>query len=159
MSGVDAAELLRVFQEQVRLRDRDVPPGWTLERVGKVRRSYADDGTGQGFAESPEGLDDPDAEIAAQVEFFTARGQAFEWKTYEYDEPADLTERLVKAGFVAEDPESLILGEVDRILEQPSSLPSKIRIRDVTTREDFDRIGELSVAVWGEDHRSFVKHQ
>ncbi len=74
---MDAQELLRVFHEQVRLRDRDVAPEWTLERVGKVRRSYADDGSGQGFAESPEGLDDPDAEIAAEVEFFTARGQAF----------------------------------------------------------------------------------
>ncbi len=67
---MDAQELLRVFHEQVRLRDRDVAPGWTLERVGKVRRSYADDGSGQGFAEAPEGLDDPDAEIAAEVAFF-----------------------------------------------------------------------------------------
>jgi len=153
---VTPEELLRVFHEQVRLSDRDVSPGWTVERVGKVRRSYL--GTAAGFVEAPEGLDDPDAEIAAQVEFFTARGHEFEWKTYAYDEPADLPDRLTAAGFVAEEPESLILGEIDRILELPVSMPSKVRIRDVESREDFDRIGELSVAVWGESHRSFVDH-
>jgi ribosomal protein S18 acetylase RimI-like enzyme len=156
MAGVDAQELLRVLHEQVRLRDRDVAPGWTLERVGKVRRSYADDGSGQGFAEAPEGLDDPEAEIAAEVAFFTARGQAFEWKTYDYDEPADLPQRLTAAGFVAEDPESLILGEIHQILEQPLSLPSKVRIREVTTTEDFDRIEMMQTAVWGEGHGSFL---
>jgi GNAT superfamily N-acetyltransferase len=151
-----AEELLRVFHEQVRLPDRDVSPGWTSEQVGKVRRSYI--GTEAGFVEAPEGLDDPDAEIAAQVAFFTARGHEFEWKTYEYDEPADLPQRLLAAGFVAEEPESLILGEIDRILELPVSLPSKLRIRDVDSKEDFARIGDLSAAVWGEDHRSFVDH-
>ena len=47
--------------------------------------------------------DDPDRWVARQVEFFSGRGQVVEWKTYGYDEPADLPERLVEAGFVADD--------------------------------------------------------
>ncbi len=155
--GVTGEELLRVFHEQVRVADRDVVPGWLSERVGKVYRSYNEGDTDvQGFVEAPSGLDDPDAEIAAQREFFAARGQAVEWKTYGYDEPADLPDRLVAAGFVAEEPESLILGEVARIVEQPLSLPSKVRIRDVGSREDFQRIGELQQAVWGKDAGQFT---
>ena len=38
------------------------------------------------------------------------RGQVVEWKTYGYDEPADLPERLVRAGFVAQDPEVVLIG-------------------------------------------------
>ena len=63
------------------------------------------------MVECPEGLgDDPEHWVARQVEFFTARGQVVEWKTYGYDEPADLPERLVRAGFVADDPEVVLLG-------------------------------------------------
>jgi GNAT superfamily N-acetyltransferase len=153
MAGVTEDELLRVFHEQVRLADRDVAPGWHIEHVGTVRRSYPDDLAEQGFVEAPEGLDDPDAQIAGEREFFAGRGQSVEWKTYSYDQPADLTDRLAAAGFVAEEPESLILGELDHILRQPSALPSKTRIREVTTKDDFDRIGDLEVAVWGRDHR------
>jgi hypothetical protein len=153
MAGVTEDELLRVFHEQVRLADGDVAPGWHIEHVGSVRRSYPDDVDEQGFVESPAGLDDPDAQIARERDFFAGRRQSMEWKTYSYDEPADLTERLAAAGFVPEEPESLILGELEHILKQPSALPSKTRIREVTTKPDFDRIGELEVAVWGRDHQ------
>lgn len=146
-------ELLQVFHQQVRLTDKDVAPGWTFEQVGQVRRAYPEDRAVQAFVETPDGLDDPDAAIAAEREFFAGRGQAVEWKTYSYDEPADLPERLVAAGFVADEPESLIIGELDRIMLQPSTLPSKVRIREVVTKPDFDRIGDLEVAVWGEGHR------
>ena len=54
--------------------------------------------------------------IARELAFFRERGLAFEWKTYAYDEPADLGERLVRHGFVAEGPETLILGDVETIL-------------------------------------------
>src|SRR5262245_11905032 len=131
MAGVTEDELLRVFHEQVRLADGDVAPGWHIEHVGSVRRSYPDDADEQGFVEAPEGLDDPGAQIARERDFFAGRRQSVEWKTYSYDGPADLTERLVAAGFVPEDPESLILGELAHILKQPSALPSKTRIREV----------------------------
>jgi GNAT superfamily N-acetyltransferase len=151
--AVTPDELLQTFHAQIRLADRDVALGWRLERVGQVRRCYPDDPAERGLIEAPEGLGDPDAAIAAERDFFAGRGQPVEWKTYTYDEPADLPDRLVAAGFVAEEPESLILGELDRIASQPSALPSKVRIRAVVTEEDFERIGDLQVAVYDESHR------
>jgi GNAT superfamily N-acetyltransferase len=142
-------ELLDVFHRRIRLPDADTIPGWKQELDGLVHRSYAEGPGGGGFVETPHGLgDDPDAVIAGQIEFFRERGLSFEWKTYAYDEPADLGERLVRAGFVAEEPETLILGEVDRILERPSALPSKVRLRDVQEQADFHRIAVLMDTLW-----------
>lgn len=159
---MSAEQLRAVFHDQVRLTDRDVAPGWTIEHSGLVRRSYPANRAEQGFIESPEGLTDPDAQIAAEREFFAGRGQPVEWKTYDYDQPADLPQRLVAAGFAAEDPESLILGELDAILAQDSALPDGVRIQQVTTEPDFDRIDDLEAAVWGENRmrgRLWAEHK
>src|SRR5437899_2049029 len=130
-------ELLDVFHRRIRLPDADTIPGWRQEVDGHVHRSYQEGPGSGGFVEAPRGLgDDPDAVIAGQIAFFSERGLSFEWKTYGYDEPADLPERLLRAGFVAEPPETLILGEVERILERPGALPSKIRLRDVDEPSD-----------------------
>ncbi len=138
MAGMTPDELLDVFHRRIRLPDADTIPGWKQELDGLVHRSYFEGEGGGGFVETPRGLgDDPDAVIAGQVEFFRERGLEFEWKTYAYDEPADLGERLIRAGFVAAKPETLILGEVDTILARPSALPSKVRMRDV---EDAGRL-------------------
>lgn len=40
-----------------------------------------------------------DATIAEQVTHYHQHGQAFEWKVYRHDSPADLRERLAAAGF------------------------------------------------------------
>lgn len=143
-------ELLAVFHRRIRLAAADSIPGWHHEVDGLVRRSYHDAPGGGGFVESPDGLgNDPDAVIAEQVGFFTERRLTFEWKTYAYDDPADLPERLVRAGFEPEEPETLILGEVDRILARPGALPSKLRLRDVSDPVDFHRIGVLMNDLWG----------
>jgi ribosomal protein S18 acetylase RimI-like enzyme len=143
-------ELLDVFHRRIRLPDADTIPGWRQEVDGLLHRSYLDRPGGGGFVEAPRGLgEDPDAVIAAQIAFFTERGLSFEWKTYAYDEPLDLPERLLQAGFVAEPPETLILGEVDRILERPGALPSKVRLRDVDEPADFHRIAVLMDELWG----------
>ena len=82
------------------------------------------------MVESPDGLGpDPaayDAVIARQRDFFAARGQQVEWKTYDYDEPADLGERLLRAGFVKEDDEALILGEAAPLAAQDIRLPDGV---------------------------------
>src|SRR4051812_2649506 len=142
-------ELLDVFHRQIRVPDADAIPGWKQEHVGPVHRSYVEGPDGAGFVEAPRGLgNDPDAVIAQEVAFFTERALPFEWKTYAYDEPADLGERLERHGFTKEAPETLILGEVDRILERPSALPSKVRLREADGPQDYERIAALTHTLW-----------
>jgi hypothetical protein len=103
------------------------------------------------MVENPEGLGaDPDAWVARQVDFFGRRRQRLEWKTYDYDEPADLPERLVAAGFVAEDPEVVLLGSCADLVEEVA-LPPGTRLRDITSDEDWERVRATADRVWGED--------
>lgn len=92
-----------------------------------------------------------DARIAEHRDFFAARGEAVEWKTRGHDLPADLPVRLLAAGFVAEELETVVVAETERLNAEPV-LPGGITIRQVDTRADFERIAALQTQVWDEDH-------
>jgi hypothetical protein len=156
-TGLGPAELLRVFHDQTRAPVLVGTASRPIELDGPVRRWYDLDPAGHlAMIESPDGLGpDPaayDALIARQRDFFAARGQRVEWKTYDYDEPADLAERLVAAGFVKEDDEALILGEAAPLAAQEIGLPDGVVVRAADSFEDFVRMREMSETVWGEDH-------
>jgi hypothetical protein len=143
-------ELLATFHDQIRLRDRDAEAGHIVERDGLVHRNYPEDPSEPGaMIESPEGLgDDPDAAIERQREFFARRGQRVEWKTYSYDPPADLGVRLAAAGFMPEDEEALILGELEPLARQDARLPEGLRLRPIT-QEDLPGVAAFQEAIWG----------
>jgi GNAT superfamily N-acetyltransferase len=142
-------ELLDTFHRQVRLRDRDAEATNVVERDGLVHRNYpADPGVQGAMIESPEGLgEDPDAVIARQRDFFAGRGQRVEWKTYSYDPPADLGDRLSAAGFVAEELEALILGDAE-VVAVGVELPAGLTVRAVRDQQDLQRIADLHELVW-----------
>ncbi|EWT00918.1 acetyltransferase [Intrasporangium oryzae NRRL B-24470] len=150
------SELLRIFHEQTRAPIPAGTPERPVEVHGLVRRQYDLDPSGFfAMVESPDGLgDDPaaiDAAIARERDFFTSRGQRAEWKTYDYDEPADLGDRLRAAGFEPEDPEALILGEATPLAEQEIVLPDGVVVRAVDSEADFARIRVLQETVWDKD--------
>lgn len=145
-----AARLLATFHTQVRLADRDVDPSSVVDRDGPVHRSYpADPGEHGAFVENPEGLgDDPAAWVARQRDFFVARGQRVEWKTYSYDEPAGLGALLEAAGFVREDDEALMLGEAESMVGLAPALERGLVVRAVASDEDVALVAGLHEEVW-----------
>ena len=149
-SDPSAHELLRSFHEQIRLTDRDHARDHVIERDGPIHRAYPADPSHAGaMLESPEGLGpDPDAAIARQVAFFTGRGQSVEWKTYGYDEPADLPERLRAYGFVPGDVEALVLGPAGR-LAGPVAVPQRYAVRALTDAGEWEQVFDLDEAVFG----------
>jgi GNAT superfamily N-acetyltransferase len=54
-----------------------------------------------------------DREIREQVEFYSGIKQAFEWKVFGHDQPADLKERLRAFGFAEEPEESVMVLDID----------------------------------------------
>ena len=150
---------LHLFDRQIRQSLVPPQPGFVVERVGKVVRCTAPDGRSWGCFVEWSDLDEEtvDAAIAEQVAHFGGRGATFEWKTYGYDQPADLTQRLLRAGFVAEDEETLVLGEVDQVVAGAAAVvvPSAVVLRHATDA-DWDGIAALNTAVWGGDHRRLV---
>ncbi|NUR80372.1 MAG: GNAT family N-acetyltransferase [Dermatophilaceae bacterium] len=147
-------DLLRVFHDETRAPIRVGTPERPIEVEGLVRREYEVDGGRWNMIESPDGLgpdpDQWDAVIARQRDFFAERGLRVEWKTYDYDEPADLGERLVRAGFVKEDDEALVLGEAEPLAGQQIELPEGVVVRAADSEADFERMAAMLEVVWGE---------
>jgi GNAT superfamily N-acetyltransferase len=109
----------------------------------------------RGFISGPRdlGLDSEalDVLIAKQRNFFAARGEAVEWKTRAHDLPADLPQRLTASGFVAEQRETVLIGEAEDLAAMEPSLADGVTVRQVSDDADMHRIAEMASVVWGDD--------
>lgn len=147
----DADELLAAFDEQARPEPASPRPGTRYEHEGPVLRVV---GGHQGFVSAPRdtGLrgDALDRLIARQRDYYAARGEAVEWKTWGYDEPPDLGARLRAAGFVAETAETVLVGLTEQTASEPA-LPEGVVLRQVTSETDMRRIASMQSAVYGVD--------
>jgi len=144
-------DLLALYDAQLRAHVPDrLPPGATAERDGPVVRTL---GFGKyGWVEYRDlgDLSEPelDALIRRQIERFAERGQPFEWKFHTHDRPPFLAERLLAAGFVPEELETVVIAETAELAGE-AQLPEGVVLREVRGRADFQRIGEMEAAVWG----------
>ncbi|MEN3122726.1 GNAT family N-acetyltransferase [Janibacter terrae] len=144
--------LLEEFHRQIRVAGReDEPrPGLVQDVDGPVRRAWSLDRAGFAMVECPDGLGaHPDHWIDRQVAFFTARGQEVEWKTYDYDAPADLLDRLRDKGFVIGDDEALVLGETSALVRPVETKGVVLRRVEVDDDASFAGIEDLHQLVWG----------
>jgi len=82
--------------------------------------------------------------------YFAGRQERFEWKTHSYDEPADLPDRLLAAGFVPGEAETVVVGLAEEMTAEPALLDGVV-IRELDDPADFERIGALHTEIWGED--------
>ena len=146
-------ELLAAYDAQLRghVHDR-LPDSVRVERDGPLVRTL---GFGnRGFVEYRDlaGLEgkELDTLIARQVQVFATLAEPFEWKLHGHDRPADLPERLRAAGLVPEDRETVVIGRVEVVANEPS-LPDGVVIREVREPGDFPRIAELDDSIRPED--------
>jgi hypothetical protein len=150
--------LLAAFDAQARAEPPDPPPGVWHEHDGPVLRVV---GQERGFISAPRDTGargaDLDRLIARQRDYFAARGEPVEWKTYGYDEPADLPGRLRAAGFVPGDPETVVVAPTAAIAAEPV-LPGGVVLRQVTADADMRRIGAIESEVWGIDRAWTADH-
>lgn len=98
---------------------------------------------------------DADAAIAAEIERFAARGRAFEWVVLDGDRPADLGERLRRAGFASRVRSTLMAFDLRRTPSAPLGVPDVevIRIRDPLALDGLVRVQN---EVWGGDHQDLA---
>jgi GNAT superfamily N-acetyltransferase len=145
--------MLSAYDDQMRGRPSGhLPEGAYEELEGPVYRSWG--WSPRGFVQNRDlsqlDASDLDALIQRQLLFFSQQGLPFEWKTYAHDQDAGLTDRLLAAGFVAEERENLVIALVSE-LDQESRLPAGVSFRRVHSRQDTDRMAEMLSEVWGED--------
>jgi GNAT superfamily N-acetyltransferase len=147
----DASELRAAYDAQVRDRVPDpLPAGVTVERDGPLVRIHGFAGHGFVIYRDLAGLDgaDLDGLIGRQVEVFAERGEPFEWKQHGHDQPKDLSQRLIAAGFAPEETETIVIAPVAQIAGEVR-LPDGVSLREVTTRADLLRVAALEEVVWG----------
>src|SRR5690349_6384131 len=144
-------QVLAAFDAEVRRGVRPDGPGARVEADPLVVRCVGADGQGwSGIAWSGLGDADADGVIAAQVAYFAARGEEFEWKLYDYDRPPDLGERLLAASFAAAGEESLMVTEVSSVPTQVD-LPPGVRLLPVTDEAGVALMADVHERVFGTD--------
>ena len=130
-----ADQLLAAYDAQLR-GEAEVAGAISSDRAGPLYRGVFGRG---GFVsyESLDGVDDVDRLIVETVAHFAALAQVeeFEWKTRGHDRPADLGERLQRAGLVAEDRETVMVGEA-AALAGDVELPAGTVVRRVDQLPD-----------------------
>ena len=147
-------DVLAAYTEQVRKNTEPDGTGASFEFAGPVLRRLAAGGQG-GSGVVWTDLDGHDAEavIAAQIAFFAARGEDFEWKHFSYDHPQDLAERLAAAGLVPEEPESLMVAEAAEVARALSGaeVPAGVRLERIDNEAGVDRFVTVGERVFGRD--------
>ncbi|MBT2440209.1 GNAT family N-acetyltransferase [Streptomyces sp. ISL-36] len=154
---MDHTATLDLFDRQRRREARPEGPDSRIERIGPVVRRTGPAHAWNGILWS--GLDeaDADAAIAEQIRHFTAHGRAFEWKVYGHDRPADLAERLLAAGFTAEDQETLMVAEA-ATLPTAVELPDGVELVTVTDEAGVRRVTEVHDRAFGGDSSHIGRH-
>lgn len=151
---MNSSEVLAAFNQQVRQSTSPDGTGARFETDAYVVRRIAEPGLG-GSCVLWSSLDAANANevIAAEVQFFGGRGERFEWKLYSYDEPADLSDRLTAAGFVPEEPESLMIAVIEEIIDELRSaeLPPGVTLDRPTDEAGIDRLTGVHELVFGHD--------
>ncbi|TWG12817.1 GNAT family N-acetyltransferase [Actinoplanes teichomyceticus] len=148
---VDAAALLAAYDAQMRIPAGAVPSGMTYEHDGPILRIA---GGHVGRIRAPRDVGVTGAEldrlIARQRDYFRARGQGVEWKLRAHDLPTDLPERLVAAGFVAQEAATVLIAFAEQVAAEPV-LPRAVVLRQVSAAEDLRRFADLQTEVFGAD--------
>ncbi len=155
-SAARLAELLTAHDEDLRAAS-ELDGATDVARIGPLWLGrYAE----RGFVsyrdlDGAAGTELDDLILAAIVHFAGDPGlTSFEWKTRGHDVPADLDAHLVSAGFVAAEPETVMIGET-AVLAGMAGEPSGFLIRRAGDTGDLDgdvrAIGVLHREVFGPD--------
>jgi acetyltransferase (GNAT) family protein len=148
----DRAAFLAAYDEQLRT-DAETPSALAVERLGPLR--LVDFGGGRGFV-TYQDLGGADADgirelVARAVAHYEANPQIrrVEWKTRGHDHAPGLHEALLDHGFVAEEPESIMIGEA-KALAVDVELPEGVSLRRVTDEADVRAMCAMQGEVFGD---------
>ncbi len=95
--------------------------------------------------------------IREQIAYFDRPGQSFEWKVFDHDTPADLRTRLVAHGFEADEPEAVMVLDLETA---PAAARGAIphEVRRVTNPSALGDLVAVQTQVWGGD-RGWIGRQ
>jgi hypothetical protein len=140
------------YDEQLRT-DAETPGALSVTRLGPLRLVRF--GGGRGFVTYAD-LDGADADeidrlVGEALDHFRADPEIVEveWKSRGHDVAPGLHQSLLDHGFVAEEPESIMIGEAERLaVEVP--LPDGVTLRRVSEERDVRAMCAMSAQAFGD---------
>jgi hypothetical protein len=148
----DRDRFLAAYDDELRT-DAETPGATSVTRLGPLRLvTFAG---GRGFVTYRD-LDHADAAtirtlVATALEHYRADPEItrVEWKTRGHDEAPGLHESLLDHGFVAGEPESIMVGEAYR-LTSDVPLPTGVSLRQISEEQDVRAMTAMSAQVFGD---------
>jgi GNAT superfamily N-acetyltransferase len=152
LSEADLGVVRRLFEQQVRQGTSSDGTGSVVTATSQLVRWSAEGDTGWSeIAWSNLDETNADAEIARQIEYFSARRQSFAWRVYDSDRPSDLGSRLERAGFAHEFTSELMVADVADI-PRGAELPAGVTLTFDNGERGVDRLIDVHEKVFGSDH-------
>jgi GNAT superfamily N-acetyltransferase len=144
---MDSSDLLRVYDDQLR-GNAEIATASAVERLGPLYLArFGTDGfiTYRG-ADAAEGV----ALVPDAVAHYRAEPGVglVEWKTRQHDDAQGLHDALLEEGFVADGPESIMIGEA-HLLAVDVPLPEGVTLRRATSEAEIRAMGAMQAEVFG----------
>ena len=150
--------LLEVFDREQRIEVATF--GMRREVTPAVIRFVPEPGFGgRGFISySKLTAENVDAAISEEIATFEGLGASCEWKAYAHDTPPDLLDRLKAHGFEMEDPEAVLVLDLE---EAPAAFwqPQAHDIRRITDPAGLAEVFSVHKRVWGDEEAAGLKAQ
>ncbi|MGW2093180.1 GNAT family N-acetyltransferase [Promicromonospora sukumoe] len=147
----DTSRLLQAYDEQLRT-DAETPSAISVTHLGPLRLVTFLGGRGFVTYRDLDGADEARVQelVDDAVAHFRADGgiTRVEWKTRGHDHAPGLHDALAKHGFVAEEPESIMIGEA-AALAVDVPLPDGVTLRRVTEEADVRAMCAMQDEVFG----------
>jgi hypothetical protein len=153
---MNRSQIIALFDREQRI---DIEyPGTRREVVPDLVRLIDTSGNGEGMViYSRLNETNADEAIRAQMDYFENLGQDFEWKTYDYDTPPDLKERLVSHGFILNEVEAVMLLDLQAappVLWQPLGHA----VRRILDPAELSDVLSINQQVWNEDSSRLIQY-
>lgn len=149
---IDAAHLLAAYDEQLRT-DAETPSAISVTRLGPLRLVTFAGGSGFVTYRSLGGADADDIRRLVPEALAHYRADPginhVKWKTRGHDHAPGLHEALLSNGFVAGEPESIMVGEA-RLLAVDVALPPGVTLRRVTREPDVRAMSAMVDEAFGD---------
>lgn len=149
---MDSARLLEAYDEQLRT-DAETPDALSVAREGPLRLATFAGGRGFVTYQNLDGVDADEVRALVTTVLDRYRGDPdvtrVEWKTRNHDRAPGLHEALLDAGFVADDTESIMIGEA-RALAVDVALPEGVMLRQVTAEADVRAMTAMQCEAFGD---------
>jgi hypothetical protein len=145
-------DYLEAYDTQLRT-DAETPSAISVTRLGPIRLVTFPRGRGFVTYQDLAGADEPD--ISRWVEQALAHFELdpeierVEWKTRGHDRAPGLHDALLRNGFVAEETESVMVGEA-RSLAVDVPLPEGVSLRQISSAEDVRAMAAMEDEVFGD---------